>query len=98
MKEYEYKIVFLGESGIGTKTSLISQLVNNKFDPNISSTNGASYCSIFAQVNFWIIQLDLWDTAGREKYRIVSKFFIKDSHCVIIGYDITNKDSFNEIK
>ena len=98
MKEYEYKIVFLGESGVGSKTSLIGQLVNNRFDPNVSSTNGASHSSIFAQVNLGIIQLDLWDTTGQEKYRSLSKFFIKDSHCVILGYDITRKNSFDQIK
>ena len=98
MKEYEYKIVFLGGVAVGSKTSLIDQLVNNRFDPNISTTNGESYSSIFAQVNLGIIKLGLWDIAGQEKYRSLSKFFIKDSHCVILGYDITHKNSFNEIK
>ena len=98
MKEYVYKIVFLGDSGVGSKYSLIGQLVNNRFDTNVSSTNGASYSSIFAQVNLGIIQLDLWDTTGQEKYRSLSKFFIKDSHCVILGYDITRKNSFDQIK
>ena len=40
----------------------------------------------------------MWDTSGKEGFRTLLKYFINDSHCVILGYDITNKRSFNEIK
>jgi len=98
MEKYEYKIVFLGESGTGAKTSLIYQFINNKCDPNIKSTLGASYVNIFIQINLGIIKLILLDTSGQNKYRAINKHFIKDSHCIILGYDITNKYSLNEIK
>ena len=42
--------------------------------------------------------LDLWDTPGQLFYRALNKHFIKDSHCAILGYDITREDSFSEIK
>ena len=42
--------------------------------------------------------MNLWDTAGQERYRSINGIFIKDSHCVILGFDITNKFSFKEIE
>ena len=97
MDEYDYKIVFLGESGTGAKTCLINQIIYNQFE-NYSSTSTAAYYSTFIQVELGIIKLDLWDTAGQERFRSINRIFIKDSHCAILGYDITNKSSFKEIK
>ena len=97
MDEYDYKIVFLGESGTGAKTCLINQIIYNQFE-NYSSTSAATYFSTFIQVELGIIKLDLWDTAGQERFRSINRIFIKDSHCAILGYDITNKSSFKEIE
>ena len=97
MKEYDYKIVFLGESGTGAKTCLINQIIYNEFE-NYSFTSPAVYYSTFIQVNLGIIKLNLWDTAGQERFRSINGIFIKDSHCAILGYDITNKRSFKEIE
>ena len=36
------------------------------------------------------IMLDIWDTAGQEKYRTLIKFFYKDADCIVLGYDITS--------
>ena len=63
--DYEYKIIFLGESGIGAKTSLINQLFDEYIE-NPPSTRGVSYSCIYIQVNLGIIKLTLWDTAGQE--------------------------------
>ena len=69
------------------------------FDPNVSSTNGASYCSkkIYSKNgNSFII--DIWDTAGQEKYRKLITFYYLDADCIVLGYDITRKESFENIK
>ena len=43
-------------------------------------------------------KIDLWDTIGYEKYRTLIKYIIKDSDCVVLGYDITRLETFDEIK
>jgi len=98
MKEYEYKLVLLGGSGIGAKTSLIKRFILNRFDSVMMTTSGANFCSTFIQVNLGIIRLGIWDTVGQKLYRKLSEVFIKNSHCIILGYDITSNDSFDEIK
>jgi len=97
MEECEYKVVFLGESNTGAKTSLIDQLIDNEFDPNSMSTCAPNFVSIIIQNDLGFINLKVWDTIGQEKYRSLVKIFIKGSHCVILGSDITNKYSFEEI-
>ena len=93
------KIVLLGDSGVG-KTCIISRYISGNFDESSATTNGASYCS--KNVNFdklgKNLLLDIWDTAGQEKYRALTKFFYKDAAVCILVYDITRKDTFDNIK
>ena len=93
------KVVLLGESGVG-KTCIISRYINGTYDDKSESTNGASYAS--KTINYENIskslQFDIWDTAGQERYRALTKFFYKDAAIAILVYDITRKDSFEEMK
>ena len=86
-----YKIVFVGSSGIGAKTSLIQKILNNTFNNNSNATTGANYATKAILTKEGItIMLDIWDTAGQEKYRTLIKFFYKDADCIVLGYDITS--------
>ena len=93
------KVVLLGDSGVG-KTCIISRYISGAFDQNSPSTNGASYASkilTFENLNK-TISLDIWDTAGQEKYKSLTKFFYKDAAVAILVYDITQKESFENMK
>ena len=93
------KVVLLGDSGVG-KTCIITRFVSSSFQPNINSTNGASYCTKMVKYENLgkNLLLDVWDTAGQEKYRSLTKYFYKDAAVVILVYDITRKDSFENMK
>ena len=93
------KVVLIGEYGVG-KTSIILQYTTNKFDPdNVSSLVGSFSSKTVEFLNVQkTIKFEIWDTAGQEKYRILSKIFYKDARAIILVYDITNKSSFDEIK
>ena len=93
------KIVLLGESGVG-KTSIISRYITGKFNKNCESTNGASYSSKTIKLPKLKkeLKLDIWDTAGQEKYRSLTKFFYKDASIAIFVYDVTRRESYEEIK
>ena len=92
------KIVLIGESGVG-KTCIISQFVENKFNEDIQITLGADFTSRSVKCgNNLIIKLHLWDTAGQEMYRSITKIFYKNTSAVVFVYDITNKKSFDELK
>ena len=94
----EYKVCFIGGSGIGAKTSLIDAIMGKKFDFNILSTSNNSFVVKSIELNNEIIGLNLWDTIGQEKFRALSKIFIKDSDFIVFGFDVASKSSFEEIK
>jgi small GTP-binding protein len=90
------KIVFLGEIFTG-KTSLINVYIKNEFNENISPTKTACFSNKIIKVGNKIYRLDLWDTAGQEKFRSMNKLFIKDSNIVLFTYDITRKSTLKEL-
>ena len=93
------KVVLLGESRVG-KTCIISRYVNNTYDEKSETTNGASYASKVIDLEQYkqSLRFDIWDTAGQEKYRSLTKFFYKDAAIAILVYDITRRDSFEEVR
>ena len=92
------KLILIGESGVG-KTCMIVRFITDEFNDTISTT-GASYASkyiYFDECNK-TIQYQIWDTAGQEKYRGLTKIFYKDAQIVILVYDVTRRNTFDEIK
>ena len=96
MSDEEIKVILIGESGTG-KTSLINATMGLKFKDTIESTTTNSFSSKTITINNKEYVLNLWDTIGQEKFRSLTKIFIKDSKIVILVYDITRKASFNEL-
>ena len=91
------KVTLIGESSVG-KTCIINKYCKNVFDSNVDSTLGANYSQKKIERAGKRIRLDLWDTAGQEKYRAIGRHFYKESYIVCLVYDITNKESFESIK
>ena len=96
-KAYFVKIILLGEMFVG-KTCLINVYFDeNKFNPLELSTGQPTQTFKSLEINKKKLNISLWDTMGQEKFRAVTKNFIKDSNIVILVYDITNRASFLEL-
>ena len=96
-EEEAFKIVLIGESGVG-KTSIISQFIHKIFQDDIQPSMGGTFTSkslLFEDGK--VLRLDIWDTAGQEKYRALTQMFYKDANAAVLVYDITRKDSFEEL-
>jgi len=92
--DYEQvKVILLGESGTG-KTSLINVTVGREFADDICSTVASNFSQKDFIKNDKKYKLNIWDTAGQEKYRAMTKLFIKESDIVIFVYSIDNKSTF----
>ena len=92
------KVVLLGESGVG-KTSIINRFINDTFDPNSLTSLGASFISkpLYIIDKKKSLKLDIWDTAGQEKYRAITKFYYKNVKIALFVYDCTNESSFHSL-
>ena len=93
------KVVLVGDAGTG-KTCIITRFINNRFDKSQMTTACPSFCTksvTYPEYNK-TINLDIWDTAGQEIYRSISKLFYKGASVGILVYDITSRKSFQSIK
>ena len=94
----EKKAILVGDSGVG-KTNLINTSVGIPFVEGKRPTISGSFVSkkIKADNDKEFI-VNLWDTAGQETYRDVTKLFFKGSEIILLVYDITTKNSFESLK
>ena len=93
-----FKIVLIGESGVG-KTSIISQFIDQIFQDDQQSTIGGTFSTKTVKCsNGKLLKLEIWDTAGQERYRSVTKMFYKDANAAILVYDITSDYSFEQLQ
>ena len=92
------KVILLGEAAVG-KTSIISRYINNKFEDSVQSTVGAAFFAKEIKLeNGNEYTLNIWDTAGAEIFRSINKLFYRDASIALLVYDITNKESYEELK
>jgi small GTP-binding protein len=91
-----FKIVFLGDSGVG-KTNLMSRFARNYFNINSKPTIGVDFALKNVKIGPHVIRLQIWDTAGQERYKTFTSTYYKDAQGIIFVYDITNKESFENI-
>jgi len=93
----QLKVVLIGQSSVG-KTALINQYINKLFIDTSITTIGTDKFSKIEEINNTEIKINIWDTAGQERFRSLSHLFLKGANIVLMVYDITNQDSFNELK
>ena len=93
-----FKVVLVGESGVG-KTSIITQFIDQTFQEDQQSTTGGTFSTKTVKCgNNKTLKFEIWDTAGQERYRALTKMFYKDANAAVLVYDITRKDSFEQLK
>ena len=93
------KVVLVGESGVG-KTSIIHRYLYNDYDDNRITTSSPEYKNKILEYPEYnkSITFDIWDTAGQEAYRSVTRNFYINAAIGLMVYDIRVKDSFENIK
>ena len=91
------KLMILGDSTVG-KSSILRQYCKKEFHEKYIGTIGIDFQIKYININNKKIKLQIWDTAGQERYRVVTKNYFNSSDGFIIIYDITNRESFNNVK
>ena len=90
------KVIVLGDSAVG-KSSLINRIKNNKFH-ELPSTLSIEYHSYITSVNNYTLRMQLWDTAGQEKFNAIINNYYKGTDVGIFLYSIDNEKSFINVE
>ncbi|EAX90898.1 small GTP-binding protein, putative [Trichomonas vaginalis G3] len=95
-KSSALKCIVIGSSGVG-KTALLKRLTENKFYEQLQSTIGVEYETTTIEVDGDKIKLNIWDTAGQEKFRSISRAYFREAMCVLLVFSLTDKQSFEDM-
>lgn len=95
--DYLYKIVLIGDSGVG-KSSLLSRFTRNEFDLESKSTIGVEFATRSIQVDGKVIKAQVWDTAGQERYRAITSAYYRGAVGAILVYDLSKQKTFENVE
>ena len=94
---YLFKYIIIGDSAVG-KSNILLRYIHDKFNDEFQSTIGVEFGAKNLKIEDKIYRIQIWDTAGQETFRSITRAYYKNSVCALIVYDITNKNSFQNIK
>lgn len=95
--DHTFKIVFVGDTSVG-KTSIITSFRDKIFNEHAESTKGIDFIIKTTKLNNKDVKLLLWDTAGQERFRAITIPYYRYTNGVILVYDVSNKESFDNLK
>ena len=95
--DYLYKVIFIGDSDTG-KSSLSQRIAHDSFNPTYIETIGVDFFIKYIKISGKIIKLQMWDTAGADRFRSITKSYYRGSNIICLVYDVTNLNSFKNIK
>ena len=91
-----FKIVLIGDSSVG-KTNILSKYISDEYDPDTQATIGVELSTKNYTFDNNEVKVQIWDTAGQEKYRSITSSYYKGAHGCLLVYDITRKVTFENI-
>ncbi len=94
--DYIFKILIIGDSSVG-KSNLLLRFSDNIFHDTFLPTIGVDFKIRNVTVGDKSIKLNIWDTAGQERFKTITAAYYKGAHGIILVYDITDRDTFNNI-
>ena len=95
--DFLFKLLIIGESGVG-KTCLLLRFTDDSFTQNHLTTIGIDFKIKIINIEDKLIKLQIWDTAGQERFRTITKTYYKGAHGIILTYDVTDQNSFKNIR
>ncbi|KNA14110.1 hypothetical protein SOVF_110550 [Spinacia oleracea] len=98
-QEYDYlfKLLLIGDSGVG-KSCLLLRFADDSYVESYISTIGVDFKIRTVEQDGKTIKLQIWDTAGQERFRTITSSYYRGAHGIIIVYDVTDQQSFDNVK
>ena len=98
-EEYDYlfKVVLIGDSGVG-KSNLLSRFTRNEFSLETKATIGVEFATRSVTISNKVIKAQIWDTAGQERYRAITSAYYRGAVGAMLVYAINSRDSFLNVE
>lgn len=97
LEVYDFKIILIGEPGVG-KTAIMSRFITNEFKNMYQSTLGVEFKTKDLYIdNTACARLNVWDTCGQERFRAITRQYFKNSHGVLLVFDLTVKETIRKL-
>ena len=94
--DFLLKYIIIGDAAVG-KSNLLLRFAQNDFKAEYQLTIGVEFGAKNIDINNKKLRLQIWDTAGQENYRSITRAYYKNSACALLVYDISNRESFEHI-
>mmetsp|Transcript_76486 Transcript_76486/g.93939 ORF Transcript_76486/g.93939 Transcript_76486/m.93939 type:complete len:207 (+) Transcript_76486:120-740(+) len=95
--DYLFKLVLIGDSGVG-KSCLLLRFADDSFTDSYISTIGVDFRFRTVNIDMKTVKLQIWDTAGQERFRTITSAYYRGAHGIIMVYDVTNFESFEHVE
>jgi len=95
--DYLFKLLLIGDSGVG-KSCLLLRFADDTYTESYISTIGVDFKIRTIQLDGKTIKLQIWDTAGQERFRTITSSYYRGAHGIIVVYDTTEAETFNNVK
>jgi Ras-related protein Rab-1A len=98
--EYDFlcKLLIVGDSGVGKSCLLLRFAEDSFFAESFISTIGVDFKIRTVSIDGKLVKLQLWDTTGQERFRTITSSYYRGAHGVLLTYDVTNENSFHNIR
>ena len=93
---YHGRVVLIGDASVG-KTSILNRLIEDRYDELEAQTIGANYQLFTQEIDSSRVEMQLWDTAGQEKFRSLIPVYYRNAIAAVAVYDVSNMDSFSHL-
>eukprot|EP01116_Phalansterium_solitarium_P003952 TRINITY_DN1479_c1_g1_i1.p2 TRINITY_DN1479_c1_g1~~TRINITY_DN1479_c1_g1_i1.p2 ORF type:complete len:201 (-),score=77.84 TRINITY_DN1479_c1_g1_i1:388-990(-) len=95
--DYLFKYIVIGPSGVG-KSCLLLQFTDKRFHTDHDLTIGVEFGARMITIEGKQVKLQIWDTAGQESFRSITRSYYRGAHGALLVYDITRRETFNHLK
>ncbi|CAD8109620.1 unnamed protein product [Paramecium primaurelia] len=92
-----FKVLLIGNSGVG-KSCMLMRYSENQFTNNFYNTIGVDFKTKTITIGEHNVKLQIWDTAGQDRFRTITCSYYRGAQGIIIVYDITDRESFENVK
>ena len=94
--DFLLKYIIIGDAAVG-KSNLLLRFAQNDFKSEYQLTIGVEFGAKNLNIDSKIFRIQIWDTAGQENFRSITRAYYKNSVCALVVYDISSRDSFNNV-